>query len=241
MSITLGKIADYARTILHDTTSVRWSDAELCEWINIAWRKLVELYPASMVAMMTMNATTGSKQTLPIAGARLIDVIANDGSYTSRAIIQAERRHLDDQIDDWHSATPGAYGEVQLFCFDDRDSDVFYTYPPSTYQTMLKVVFSFMPDKRTLAQTFTGTRSENNAVTCELSPCFLPAILFYVLYLAYSKDADYANNAERAELLHKLFESSVTTAGKAREVSGIKDRNIGTYKATAERSGRVAS
>lgn len=238
MAITLGTVADYARIILHDTTSVRWSDAELCEWINIAWRQVVEEYPASMIAMLTLSATTGTKQTLPVSNAKLVDVLANDSSSTKRAIVLTERRHLDDQIDDWHDATPGTRGEVQLFCFDERDSDVFYVYPPATYETKLKVAFSFIPDKRTLTQTFTGVRSENNAISCTLAPCFIPVILFYVLYLAYSKDADYANNKDRADMLHKLFDSSIKQLKAVRSMSDAIEQRIGTYTANAERMGR---
>ncbi len=186
-------IIDRCRIVLQDVIPVRWADAEFWKWISDAQRVVALVRPDSCAINYQLTLAANSKQTLPLNGIRLLDVIRNiePGGDPGRAVRIVDREALDAQNPNWHSAT-GA--QIINVVFDNRDPLNFYTYPKGVAGAKLEILYSKNPTD----------------VTANGSPLGVPdiygeAILNYVLFRAYSKDADFAANAGLAQGYLQLF------------------------------------
>lgn len=203
MTIAASTIVDRAGTILQDTTSVRWPVAELVKWFNDAQREVVLLKPEASVTNTTLSLTQlSTKQSLPSVGIRLIDVIRNMGSAGSTpgsAIRLVMREIMDSQRPNWHTETAAS---VKHFMFDSRDPKNFYVYPAPSAALYVELIYSVAPTE--------VTESAGAAVgNLALDDVYANCILDYILYRAYSKDSEYAGNANRASAHYQAFSNSV--------------------------------
>ena len=64
-TLTGTNLLDRIRDTLQDTTSVRWTEAELLRYINDAQREIVNFRPESSATTTNVQLVTGTKQTLP--------------------------------------------------------------------------------------------------------------------------------------------------------------------------------
>lgn len=203
MAIAAQTIIDRAETILQDTTNIRWPASELVQWFNDAQREIVNFKPESSVTNTVLQLAQDTKQTLPSAAIRLIDVVRNmgSGSTPGSAVRLVMREVLDAQRPDWH--TEAGATTIRHYIFDARNPKNFYVYPkPSTGTVNLEVVYSVAPTDVTESG---GTVSGNLA----LDDIYSNAVLDFILYRAYSKDAEYAQNAQRAAAHFQQFTTSV--------------------------------
>lgn len=188
-------------TILQDTDHTRWSEAELLGWLNDAQRELVLLIPSasSVTSSVTLTANS-SKHTLPADGNMLIDIVRNMGSggaTPGRAIRLVSRDILDSQRPDWHSEA--ATGTVQNYVYDPRNPKIFYTYPqaPATPWTV-EIIYSAAPTVLTSVSS-----------TVSVDDIYANALVDYVIYRAYSKDAEFALNGQLAVAHYQAFQTSI--------------------------------
>lgn len=187
-----------AQTLTKDYPSVRWPVLELQQWLNDAYREIINIRPDANSMTGTYTCGTGTRQILTTSfptAIKLIDVPRNlSASSDKRAIRQIERRQLDDQRRGWHAED--ATVNIEHFMFDPRLPKEFLVYPPATSGAQLEVVYSSVP----VAHALTETQLNNTATTevIRIDDTYANAILDYMLYRAYSKDADYAANADRA-------------------------------------------
>jgi hypothetical protein len=217
MAVTVGSVVTKARAVLQDTTSVRWPDDELIGWINDGQREIALIKPDASSKNETMAMIPGTKQSLPAGALRLLRVVRNmidaGANVGGRAIRLVSREILDAQQPDWHD--PEVRGEsefgnlVKHYMYDEQDPQHFYVYPgiSNDYTGALiphiEIIYSANPDD----------------VTQMSDPISIPdlyqnAILNYVLYMAYMKDAEYAGNAQRASSHYQIFTASVTGKGQ---------------------------
>lgn len=211
MTITAQSIILRATDLLQDPTSVRWPVNELIRWLNDAQRAIVKMRPDSMNTTATMTLAAGSRQDLDNASltplpAKLIEITRNlAASSTKGAVRLVERRILDAQVPGWHALT----GSVNIahYMFDPRDPKTFYVYPPATTAAQLEVMYAAFPtDVAAVADGSLHTAVTGNA---SLPDIFADDLLNLVLYRAYSKDADYAANSERAAAYLGLVNASL--------------------------------
>jgi hypothetical protein len=185
--------------ILQDTTGVRWPEAELIRYLNDAQREVVLHKPDASSATRSVPLVAGTKQAIPADGLRLLDVVRNmgvGGNAPGRAITLLGRGVLDAQRRGWHAETASA--SVDHYLFDMRDPKTFYVYPPATGTTQIEVMISVVPAD----------------IATAASPVALPALysnalIDYVLYRAYSKDADFAANLERSMVHYQAFATAL--------------------------------
>jgi len=80
-------------------------------------------------------------------------------------------------------------------------------YPPATNTAQLEVVYSQVP----AAHTLTEAQLLNSATTevIRIDDSYSNAMLDYILYRAYSKDVDYAANAQRAVAHYQAFQNAI--------------------------------
>lgn len=214
MAVAVNDIIDKAEIILQDTTNVRWVAVELIGWLNDAQMEIVRQKPEASVTNESVATVTGTKQSLPSTGIILIDVIRNMGSggaTPGNAIRIINRKILDAQVPDWH-LTSGESAVVQHYMFDDKDPKNFYIYPPSDATGQIEIVYSSAP-------TVVAADADISIDDVYSSP-----ILDYILYRAYSKDADYAANSQRA-IGH--FTAFMNSLGLQDKVETLFDPNQG--------------
>ena len=208
MPITAQSIVRRCVETLQDTTSIRWPVGALCRYFNDGQREVVLSRPDAMVANASRALVAGSKQSIPTTGTKLIDVVRNTTS--KKAVRLCNREILDAQLPNWHDLT-GVVDAVH-YMFDPRDPTVFYVYPPNSGTGSVDLLHSALPTD--ISEPASG---DYTAVTGNLSlpDMYGNAIQDYILHRCYSKDAEYAGNAARAQAHFTLFNAAIGTEIKA--------------------------
>ena len=231
MAVTVQSVIDRAQTVLQDTTGVRWPVvAELVLWINDAQREIALLKPDASATNATVTLATGTKQDIPSGGNRLLKVVRNMSAASNgngkRAVRLVDREVLDAQTPDWHDPTVTGDAAhttiVKHYIYDESNPRNFYVYPGVAGSAFLEIIYSSNP--ATVAQ---------NA-NLSIPDIFANAVMNYVLYMAYMKDAEYAGNAQRASSHFQLFTSSVTGKG---QIDAITNPNMERRNPAQQRQG----
>tara|TARA_R100000231_G_scaffold34893_2_gene30930 strand:- start:10404 stop:11129 length:726 start_codon:yes stop_codon:yes gene_type:complete len=224
---------------LQDTTSVRWPEAELLRYINDAQREIVNFRPESSAKTANVQLVTGTKQALPTDGLRLIKVTRNmsdasGGATGKRAIRIVNVDILNTQEPDWNDPTvsgDAAHGTVvKHYIFDEDDPRNFYVYPGVSGNAYVEVVYSASP-----------TDLANTSATISVDDIYANAIIDYVLYRSYMKDAEYAGNAQRAQNHYQLFTASIGQGGQSAmllDPNNDQVSNIGAVPQVMQQQGR---
>lgn len=192
---------------MQDNTSVRWPVAELVRYLNDGQREVVLYRPDSMVTNATVALVAGAKQAIPTNGSKLIDVIRNTAG-TKRSVRMTVRNILDTQSPNWYNLT--GLTEILHYMYDPRDPKVFYVYPPAAASgASVEIVYSAYPADITEP----ADGAVYSAVTGNISlPDIYGNVLAdYILYRAYTKDSEYAGNAQRAQAHYGAFQAALTT------------------------------
>lgn len=210
-TITVSSLLSKASTILQDPTNIRWPQTELLDWLNDAQREIALFKPNVFVKNSSVQLTGGTKQSLPSDGINLVDVVRNlggDGLTPGNSIRVVSREVLDAQIPDWHS-TAKANATVKHYVYTGTDPKNFYVYPaqPSTGRGYVEVIYVASPTDATINSTIT------------LDDIYVTALLDYILFRAYSKDAEYAANSEAAKMYYQQFTAILTGKVNAEEAS----------------------
>lgn len=213
-------IISRARTVLNDADGVRWLDAELLNWINDGQRVIALVRPDASVSNTTLTLVSGSKQSLPADGLRLLDVIRNINADNSggRVVRLVDRDVLDTQNPSWHSETGTLV--VKNFVYDNRDPKTFYVYPPALNTSKLEVIYSKDPTNATVVGS-----------TLAIPDIYADPLLNYVLHRAYSKDAEFAQN----------FQLSATYLAVFQSMLGLKTSKDAAYSPDLNSKGKTVS
>ena len=220
MAVTVQSVIDRAQTVLQDTTGVRWPVvAELVLWVNDAQREIALLKPDAAAVNDTITLIAGTKQEIPTGGNRLLKVVRNMSSASNgtgkRAVRLVDREVLDAQTPDWHDPTVAGDAAhtavVKHYIYDESNPRNFYVYPGVSGTAYLEIIYSSNP--AAVAQ----------AGDLSIPDIFANAVLNYVLYMAYMKDAEYAGNQQRASSHFQLFTASVTGKG---QIDAITNPNM---------------
>jgi hypothetical protein len=211
MATTVQSVIDRAQTVLQDTTGVRWPVvAELVLWINDAQREIALLKPDASAVNETITLAAGTKQDIPSSGNRLLKVVRNMSAASNgtgkRAVRLVDAEVLNGQTPDWHDPTvsgDAAHTDVvKHYIYEESNPRNFYVYPGVSGNAYLEIVYSSNP---------TAVAQADNL---SIPDIFANAVLNYVLYMAYMKDAEYAGNQQRASSHFQIFTTSVTGKGQ---------------------------
>ena len=193
-------ILDRAAIILQDNTNVRFPNDELLKFFNDAQKEVVLHRPDAKMVNTTYACVDGSKQTLPSAALRLIEVVRNVGG---RAITQVQRRILDETLPNWHETTAGT-NKIEHFVYDPADPKNFYVYPKGASGAhSLEIVYSSAPSEISVSNFATDVQ------VISLDDVYANCILDYVLYRSYQKDSEFAGNAQRAMMHYQSFANAL--------------------------------
>jgi hypothetical protein len=228
-TLTGTNIIDRARLTLQDSSGVRWTDAELLIYINDAQREVVNIKPEATATHENISLSTGTEQTLPSGGLRLIKVTRNMSGTASDATGAKSIRIVEEDLlnsiePDWHDPTvtgSSAHGSIiKNYLFDPDDPKKFYVYPgvASGSNAYVELIYSKLP-----------TDLSSVSSTIDLEDTYGNAILNFVLYRAYLKDAEFAGNQQRTATHYQLFIGSISGGGNAEAILDPNlDRNAET-------------
>jgi hypothetical protein len=203
-TITVASILTKVSTILQDPSNIRWTTDELILWLNDAQRELVLYKPNAYVTTGAVQCVAGTKQSIPAAAVSLIDIVRNmgtNGTTPGNAVRTVSREILDAQVPNWHSSTASA--TTKHFVYNVLSPRTYYVYPPqpASSQGYLELVYVALPTDAVSGGVIT------------LDDIYVTPIISYILFRAYSKDAEYANNATLAATYYQQFQGLVQ--GKA--------------------------
>ena len=211
MAVSVQSVIDRVQTTLQDTTGVRWPVVgELVLWINDAQREIALLKPDASARNTTITLDTGTKQEIPSDGNRLLRVVRNMSAATNgtgkRSVRLVQREVLDAQTPDWHDPTVTGDAShtnlVKHYVYDEQNPRNFYVYPGVSGSAYIEIIYSANPE--------IVTQSDNLGIP----DIYANAVMNYVLYMAYMKDADYAGNNQRAASHFQIFTTSITGKGQ---------------------------
>lgn len=218
-TVKVVEVIDRARTLLQDTTSVRWPLTELQLWLNDSYRDIVNLRPDANTQTGTLTCVAGPRQTVTSSfpnALRLIDIVRNVAATSDKSAVRiTNRRMLDDQRRAWYAETAAV--SIQHYMFDPRLPKEFLVYPPATTSAELEIVYSSVPQGHELTESELGNPATLDTISVDDS--YAGAILDYILYRAYSKDAEYAGNSQRAVAHLQAFQTALTGKGQVEAAS----------------------
>lgn len=180
-----------------DSSAYRWTDAELIDAINDAQGLIAIHRPDAFPVDEVATLVAGSKQSIPTGGYRLLDVIRNigsDGTTPGRAIRPTDRDTLDAYDPYWHTNTKKS--EVKNFLYDERNVNVYYVNPPTNAGVKVQILYAKRPT------TLTATGND-----LAIADAYFEAVVLFVLFRCYAKEADFAGNAQLAGNYLSLFAS----------------------------------
>lgn len=191
MATTAQQVIDTAQLVLVDETATHWLETELLAWVNDGVRAIVNVRPDATAVTDNFTLAAGTRQALPAAASALIDVPRN---VNGRAIRQTKAALLDAQRPTWHQDTAGA---TRNYCYDPRTPRIFYVWPPAEAGAQVELKYRATPTAVAVGDPI------------PLGDEYVPALLDYVLYRAFSKDAEVSANAARAQAHRQAFDAAI--------------------------------
>ena len=217
MALTAQSLIHRVVDLLQDTTSVRWPVEELVRYLNDGQREIILYRPDATIKRVTFTCAAGAKQSLPADGAKLIDILRNMASAGNNSAVRlVPRQILDAQIPNWYNLA-GNINAVH-YMYDPRDARVFYVYPPALATTELEMTYSAFPAD--VAEPASGSTYANVTGNIDVPDIYGNVLIDYIMFRAYSKDSEYAGNAQRAAAYYQTFANALNvevqgTAGVA--------------------------
>lgn len=220
------KVTDIIRRVedvLQDT-NIRWPRLELQNWINESYLAITLLRPDANAKSGTFTCAEGTRQSLVGAfpsSLRLLDVTRNMATSSAKKVIRlVSRSVLDDQRPSWHSETPTV--NIQHFTFDSRQPKEFFVYPPASTSAQIEVVYADAPQAHALSESDLDPDT-GSSEAIKLDDIYTSAIIDWVLYRCYSKDAEYGANEARASASYQSFNAAI--GAKSQTDSAVSPKN----------------
>jgi hypothetical protein len=206
------KVTDIIRRVedvLQDT-NIRWPRTELQNWMNESYLAITLARPDANAKTGSFTCATGTRQVLTAefpSGLRLLDVTRNLASSSGYKVIRLVARSvLDDQRPAWHAETGTT--AIQHYTFDPRQPKEFFVYPPATTSAEVEVVYTDSPGAHVQTESQLDPTG-NDATTILLDDIYMSPMIDWILYRAYSKDAEYGANEQRAQAAYNAFNSAL--------------------------------
>jgi hypothetical protein len=208
------KVTDIIRRVedvLQDT-NIRWPRTELQNWMNESYLAITLARPDANAKTGSFTCAAGTRQVLSSefpSSLRLLDVTRNLATNSGYKVIRLVARSvLDDQRPAWHAETGTT--AIQHFTFDPRQPKEFFVYPPATTAAEIEVVYTDSPGATALTETQLDPAGSDTTVIL-LDDIYMSPMIDWILYRAYSKDAEYGANEQRAQAAYGAFNAALAT------------------------------
>ena len=204
MALTISALIDDVARELQDNTTgsahIRWTRPELLDYFNAGQRVLTERRPDQFVEETTLSIS-GWRTELPPEVHTLLDVTNNMNAGYKR-ITKTDAWVLDSLVSNWRGVT--AAREVFHFMYDIRNPKEVLFYPPAIFGTQVRAV---------VQKAIHDVPSEADSPS--IPERWMDAVRNYVLFRAWSKDAEFGGNANLAQAHLALFNDALGTQTKA--------------------------
>lgn len=200
------ELIERAQIIIQDVLGVRWPLTELCMWLNDGQRDIAVQKPSANSRITELPIKAGTRQELDAQFVALLRPVRNlEAGFHSSAVTVVSRDLMDAQAPNWHTKRPRKV--VRHVMFDEADPRTFYVYPPNDGTGIMETVVSALP----VVFTPTGDADDldSYAAPIELRDEYTSPLVDYILYRAYSKDAQNAGAAQRAQLHYGLYANAI--------------------------------
>lgn len=192
-----------AAELLNDLEGVRWPATDLVAHLNDGQRALVAVRPDATASPLDLVLVAGPRQTLPDAVNQLMNIHRNT-TGKQRVVRQTTRDVLDAVAPNWTAGQPRA--EIIHFMYDPRIPRVFDVYPPAMPGVQVDATVSLLPvdipaPAGPLAANVTGTIAVNEI--------HANALLHFVLFRAFAKDAESGGNADLSAAHYSAFTAAI--------------------------------
>ncbi len=177
-------VIEAARRLINDETSsavsgVRWTDAELLDWIGEAQRETVKLKPEAYPVTATHDVDAADpRQRVSATAAYKVIRVERNADAANGTVTLVERDVLDTFNPNWTAAPTTPPTKYNHYVLDENDPLAFWLYPRATNAVDVIVTYAGIP----AAPTATGN-------TLVLSDMYSGPVVDYVVYRALSKDA----------------------------------------------------
>lgn len=188
MATTVQSLLDRFDALMNDVGSVRWPTAERLMWVNDGQRELVTFKDDAFVKHATITTTTGARQQVPSDCHKVLMVRVGT---TGQAVLPCDRTALDAFSPAWMTALSTSAPKNWM---PDESAEYIWVYPAQqTPGASLPVTYSAYPP----------VAAQGDSLS--VRDGYASNVLNYMLYRAYSKDAETAGNAELAAAAYRLF------------------------------------
>jgi hypothetical protein len=214
MSTTYQEVIDKAEIILQDedsdSSTRRWTETELLSWATEGEREIVKLKPDANPTIESVLLSSGAQQALPSRAIQLLDVLSNmgtDGSTRGDIITVVERKLMDAVDPGWMIAT--AATTVTHVIYDvKRAPKIYWVYPKSPGTNYIEIMTGKLPDNSSAVIGDTLSLDDEYAVS----------LMHYILAMAFAKDSDIPDSAERSANHLSIFLQTLGRRDQMEEV-----------------------
>ena len=201
MALNVAQLIDDAATDLQDSEHIRWTRVQLLGYFNAAQRAFADFRPDQLAQERDLQLQAGWRHLLPADVLALID-ITNNANTMAKRITKTNLWVLDSVAAGWRGSTPGR--EVVHFMYDMKTPREFLVYPP---------VLEGVKVRAMVEPAVVDLTAE--AATPSVPVRWMDALRHFVLYRAWSVDAEFGGNATLAQAHLELFHNALGVQPKA--------------------------
>ena len=173
--------------ILNDAGFITWDYNDLLDYMNSACLLVVSFRPDASVAIGPVDLVDGTLQSLPAGGHRIVDVFHNGPLNAPGIALWKTEREIKNRAEPaWLSEAPSS--TIYEVILDDHFPDQFWVSPPAIEGAQITIGYTVAP-----------TPVANPEDTFPLLAKYEPAVMEWILYLAFSRDSEETPNQVRAE------------------------------------------
>lgn len=184
--------------VLQDSDQITWTSPQVWDWVFDAELAVVLARPDANPQTGKISMVAGTRQTLVSipSALRVLDVVRNVGASDEpgRAVRRVGRGVLDNYNPDWHAATQVLVPKE--FVYDDRNPKEFYVNPPSDGAGFMEVMYAGSPS---------AYDKTNYDAVITVDDSYVPALIEWSLYRAFSRDSEVTPNWQRAQAHRQAF------------------------------------
>ncbi|RMD60675.1 hypothetical protein D6833_09350 [Candidatus Parcubacteria bacterium] len=152
---------------------------------------MAKLQPQAFVVTDDVILTAGAKQLIPPNSLGIVDVVLITSPTGEKApVTKFDKRVMDAFYRGWVTSPPSI---PRQWAQDLSDYRVYWVYPPAVEGLQASIEHISVP----------GNVRQNELL--DIDRRFEPALLDYVLFRAFSEDAEYANDPRRAAAHYEAF------------------------------------
>lgn len=217
MTIPASSVLERVGELLNDEDADRWTLPDRLGWLHAGLMEILIHKPSALGKSVVLPVQYGTRQPLPDNAAGLIRIVRNitsaDGEAREggRVIRTVSRVEFDAGMPDWHNSIEhGLTKEVGTAIVDVvAEPLAWYCYPPNTGFGRVEAVLAIRPAPFPVPSINPNLIDPYRAIEVDIAAEYQGALVDYILYRCYSKEAEFAGSAQRAQGHYAAFANAL--------------------------------